>query len=145
MEGNDIEDLQGGSFRTVAAVRRYSLLDQYAMGLVPSSAVPPFFYVENPTNMSSARTRESAPEVGVTFNGTKRELLIDDVIAINGPRTPSAAESARVHRQAFVYLVSAGRSADSAQVSKLDDIRRAWEAFFLQATDGRMQAVTTLR
>ena len=34
MEGNDIEDLGGGSFRTVAAVQRYSLLDQYAMGLV---------------------------------------------------------------------------------------------------------------
>jgi len=145
MEGNDIEDLQGGSFRTVAAVRRYSLLDQYAMGLVPPTAVPPFFYVESPTNISSARTRESAPEVGVTFNGTKRELLIEDVIAINGPRTPSAAESAKVHRQAFLYLVSAGRSADSVQVSKLDDIRRAWEAFFFQATDGRMQAITTLR
>ena len=34
MEGNDIEDLGGGSFRTVDAVKRYSLLDQYAMGLV---------------------------------------------------------------------------------------------------------------
>jgi hypothetical protein len=145
MEGNDIVDLGGGSFRTLAAVQRYSLLDQYAMGLVPPSAVPPFFYVEDPTNMSSNRRRESAPEVGVTFNGTKRELLIEDIIAIQGPRAPSAAESGRVHRQAFVYLVSAGRSADSGQVSKLDSIRRAWEAFFLQATDGRMQAITTLR
>ena len=34
MEGNDIEDLGGGSFRTVGAVRRYSRLDQYAMGLL---------------------------------------------------------------------------------------------------------------
>ncbi len=51
MEGNDIEDLGGGSFRTVAAVRRYSLLDQYAMGLVPESQVPPFFYVQNPVNV----------------------------------------------------------------------------------------------
>ena len=34
MEGNDIEDLGGGSFRTTAAVQRYSRLDQYAMGLV---------------------------------------------------------------------------------------------------------------
>jgi hypothetical protein len=30
-------------------------------------------------------------------------------------------------------------------VNKLDQIRRAWEGFFLQATDGRMAAVTTLR
>ena len=40
MEGNDIEALGGGMFRTVAAVERFSLLDQYAMGLVPASAVP---------------------------------------------------------------------------------------------------------
>jgi hypothetical protein len=145
MEGNDIEDLRGGSFRTVAAVQRYSLLDQYAMGLVPETAVPPFFYVENPTNMSTTRTSESAPEVGVTFNGTRRDVLIQDVIAIHGPRVPSSSESARVHRQAFVYLVTAGRSADAGQVSKIDGIRRAWETFFLQATDSRMQAITALR
>jgi len=145
MEGNDIEDLGGGSFRTVGAVQRYSLLDQYAMGLIPDSAVPPFFYVENPTNMSTNRTRESAPEVGITFNGTRRDVLIQDVISVLGTRSPSSAESARVHRQAFVYVVSAGKTADAGQVAKVDTFRRAWEAFFFQATDRRMQAVTTLR
>jgi hypothetical protein len=145
MEGNDIEDLGGGSFKTVGAVQRYSLLDQYAMGLVPDTAVPPFFYVENPVNASVSRTRESAPEVGVTFNGTRRDVLIQDIIAVNGPRVPSAADSARVHRQAFVYVPGAGRTADPGQVNKLDQIRRAWETFFLQATGGRMTAVTGLK
>lgn len=145
MEGNDIQDLGGGSFRTAAAVQRYSLLDQYAMGLVPETAVPPFFYVESPVNMSASRTRESAPEAGVTFNGTRRDVLIQDVVAVNGPRTPSSAESSRVHRQAFVYVPGLGRPADAGQVNKLDQIRRAWEGFFLEATDGRMNAVTTLR
>jgi hypothetical protein len=145
MEGNDIEDLGGGSFRTAAAVRRFSLLDQYAMGLVRDVDVPPFFYVDNPTNLSVTRTRESAPQVGVTFNGTRREVLIQDVIAIHGQRTPSANNSPRVLRQAFLYLSSAGRNPDSAQVSKLDRIRLAWEQFFLQATDGRMTTVTSLR
>jgi hypothetical protein len=145
MEGNDIQDLGGGSFRTVAAVQRYSLLDQYAMGLIPDTSVPPFFYVENPTNMSASRTASSAPEVGVTFNGTRRDVLIDDILAVNGRRNPSAADAAKVHRQAFLYLVSAGKSPDSGQVSKVDVIRRAWENFFLQATDGRMRAITALR
>jgi hypothetical protein len=145
MEGNDIQDLGGGSFRTVGAVQRYSLLDQYAMGLIPDSAVPPFFYVESPTNISGNRTRESVPEVGVTFNGTRRDVLIQDIIAINGPRIPAADDSAREHRQAFVYLVSAGKSADSGQVAKIDRFRRAWETFFLQATDSRMRAITVLR
>ncbi|MDP9323671.1 MAG: hypothetical protein M3P13_08545, partial [Acidobacteriota bacterium] len=145
MEGNDIEDLTGGSFKTVAAVQRYSRLDQYAMGLLSASDVGGFFYVESPTNMSSARTPESAPEVGITFNGTRRDVLMQDVTAIQGDRVPSTVDSARVHRQAFVYLVSSGKTADPVQVNKVDIIRRAWETFFLQATERRMQAITTLR
>jgi len=142
MEGNDIEDLGGGQFRTVDAVKRYSRLDQYAMGLVPASAVPPFFYVESPV---STRVREDAPEIGVSFSGTRRDVLIDDVIAIHGARSPSAADSPKVHRQAFILLVSAGRSTDQGQVAKLDLFRRTWESFFLQATDNRMTAITRLR
>ena len=145
MEGNDIEDLGGGSFRTIAAVRRYSRLDQYAMGLVPPGDVPPFFYVADPVNLSEQKDRESAPDVGVTFNGTRRDVLIDDVIAIHGARVPSAAESPRVHRQAFVYVVGAGRSPDAGQIAKLDRIRREWEEFFAAATENRMRAETRLR
>ena len=145
MEGNDIEDLGGGSFRTVDAVSRFSLLDQYMMGLVAPSQVPAFFYVENPTNVSPNRNRESAPDIGVTFNGTRREVLVNDIIDIYGPRIPGAADSARLHRQAFIFVASSGSDPSSATVSKLDRIRTEWEAFFLQATDGRMRAITTLR
>jgi hypothetical protein len=145
MEGNDIEDLGGGSFRTVAAVQRYSLLDQYAMGLLGESQVPLFFYVASPTNVQPERQADSAPRVGVTFNGTRRDTLIQDIIAVLGPRVPSAAESPRVHRQAFLYVVTAGKSLDQAQVAKVDRFRQAWEPFFLQATDGRMRAETGLR
>ena len=42
-------------------------------------------------------------------------------------------------------MVSAGRSQDAAAISKIDTIRRAWETFFLQATNGRMRAITALR
>ena len=144
MEGNDIEDLGGGSFRTVGSVRRYSLLDQYAMGLVSPAEVPPFFYVQSPVNMSQQKTKESAPQTGVTFNGTRRDVLIGDVISVHGARVPAAAQAPRVHRQAFLYIVGSGRSVDSAQVAKVDRIRQQWEAFFLQATDGRMRADTRL-
>lgn len=145
MEGNDIQDLGGGSFRTVAAVERYSLLDQYAMGLVSESQVPAIFYVANPVNVQPERGRESAPRVGVTFNGTRRDVLIQDIIAVHGPRVPSAVGSPRVLRQAFVYVVSVGRTLDQAQVAKVDRFRLAWEAFFQRATDGRMRAETRLR
>jgi hypothetical protein len=143
MEGNDIEDQGGGQFRTVDAVKRFSRLDQYAMGLVGASGVPPFFYVEGPTG--TTRTAESGPSVGVSFTGTRRDVLIEDVIAIHGPRIPFVADSSRLHRQAFIYVVTAGRPTDAGQVAKLDRIRTAWEGFFFQATEGRMTANTRLR
>jgi hypothetical protein len=145
MEGNDIEALGGGSFRTTAAVQRYSLLDQYMMGLIPPSAVPSFFYVANPINVSPSRDREDGPQVGVTFNGTRRDVLIQDIIAIHGDRAPSSDATSKVHRQAFILLVTAGRSPDSAQIDKIDRIRRAWETFFRDATSGRMTADTRLQ
>ena len=88
MEGNDIEDLRGGAFRTVGAVSRYSRLDLYAMGLAGPAEVPPWFYVDEPTNVVPERDRESAPRVGTTFNGTRRNVLIQDVIDGLGPREP---------------------------------------------------------
>lgn len=145
MEGNDIEDLSGGSFRTTAAVQRYSLLDQYAMGFVRESEVPAFFYVESPTNVSSGAEAESAPRVGVTFNGTRRDVLIQDVVAVFGARQPAAGSGSRVHRQAFIYLVGTGRAVDRAQVDKVDRIRREWETFFSRATGDRARAETRLR
>jgi hypothetical protein len=145
MEGNDIEDLGGGTFRTVGAVTRFSQLDQYAMGLLDPSEVPRFFYVENPVNVQPPQEADSAPKVGVTFTGTRRDVLIQDIVAAMGQRRPAAAASPRVHGQAFIHLVSAGRDADAANVSKIDRFRREWETFFLKATDGRMRAETRLR
>jgi hypothetical protein len=125
-------------------VRRYSLLDQYAMGLVDRVQVPPFFYVDNPTNVQPPRAPNSSPEVGVTFNGIRRNVTIDDVIAVMGPREPTAVESARVLRQAFVYVVSSGRAAEDEATEKVDRIRVAWDQFLSAATDSRMRAQTGL-
>ena len=145
MEGNDIEDLGGGSFRTVAAEERYSALDQYAMGLRHDHEVPAFFYVEAPTNAMPPARSTGSPQVGVTFNGTKREVLIADVIEIEGARVPNADDAPRVHRQAFVYVVGKGREANPDHVTRLDTIRRQWEPFFAAATDDRMRVETRLR
>jgi hypothetical protein len=141
MEGNDIADEGGGSFRTVGADLRYSALDLYAMGLVDASEVPPFFFVENPR---ASQTRESAPQSGVGFQGTRHDLMIADVVAAVGPRDPPASRSPRLFRQAFVYIVSPGRTADQASLDKLERIRAAWEPFFASATGGRMSLDTHL-
>ena len=142
MEGNDIEDQGGGQFKTVDAVKRYSRLDQYLMGLIPPSSVPTFFYVESPV---STKVSTDGPSIGVSFTGTRRDVLIDDVIAVNGPRIPASTDTSKIHRQAFIYIVTNGRTADAAQVAKLDKIHTEWEDFFLQATESRMTANTRLR
>lgn len=144
MEGNDIEDLGNGRFRTVEATRRYSPLDQYAMGLIDRAEVPPFFYVDNPTDVTPRRDSRSAPEVGVTFAGTRRDVTIGDVIAVAGARVPSAAESPRRYRQAFIYVTSGGRD-PQAGLEKIDRIRVAWEQFLSAATDSRLIVDTSLR
>jgi hypothetical protein len=144
MEGNRIQDLGGGNFRTVAAVEHYSLLDQYAMGLVRDTEVPPTFYVESPTNVAGNAAADSPPRVGTTFSGTRRDVLINDVIEIMGVRQPSAENSPRVIRQAFLFVVSRGRTAAPSDVAKVERIRRGWETFFTQATSGRARAETRL-
>ncbi len=143
MEGNDIEDMGGGSFRTVAAVQRYGPLDLYAMGLIDASEVPPLFFVESPTGTNL--DRDSGPRTGVSFRGTRRDLTIGDVIAAVGARRPPARQSPRLFRQAFVYVVGPGRTADQASLDKLEGIRTAWESFFVSATGGRMSLDTRLR
>jgi hypothetical protein len=142
MEGNQIQDLGGGSFKTVDAVRRYSRLDQYIMGAIPPSQVPTFFYVENP---NSTHQPADAPQIGVSFTGTRRDVLVDDVIAINGPRQPASDAAPKTFRQAFIYIVSNGRTLDQTQVAKLDGIRTQWESFFSAATEGKMTSITRLQ
>jgi hypothetical protein len=141
MEGNDIEDLGGGVFRTVGTVSRYSALDQYAMGLRAAAEVAPLFVV---TAVTSGQSAEDAPRTGVEIHGTRKDVRIADIIAANGTRRPDAASAPRLFRQAFVYLVSQAPET-SDDLNKLERIRAAWEPFFNTSTDGRGTIVARLR
>jgi len=133
MEGNDIDDLGGGLFRTVGAVARYSALDQYAMGLRAASEVPPMFVV---TQVTSGQNAEDAPRIGVEIRGTRKDVRIADIVAANGTRQPDAASAPKLFRQAFIYLVTQPRES-SAELDKIERIRAAWETFFSDSTDRR--------
>jgi hypothetical protein len=141
MEGNDIQDLGNGTFRTVDAVSRYSALDQYAMGLRAEAEVPPMFVV---TRVTSGQSAADAPRIGVEIRGTRKDVRIADIVAANGARRPDAASAPRVFRQAFVYLVSQARES-SDDLNKLERIRAAWETFFRDSTEGRGTMIARLR
>jgi hypothetical protein len=135
LEGNDIADLGGGSFRTAGASLRYSSLDQYLMGLRDASEVPPVFVVRNPTGTGNSDTGRD-PQTGVTFSGTRKDVTIADMVGAMGPRNPAGKPSASAFRQAFVYVAVDG-PADPAAIQKVDRIRAAFVDFFAQATQGR--------
>jgi hypothetical protein len=141
MEGNDIDDLGGGVFRTVGAVARYSALDQYVMGLRAAPDVPPMFLV---TQATSGQSAGDAPRIGVEIRGTRKNVRITDIVAANGTRRPDAASAQKVFRQAFIYLVSQPRES-GADLSKIERIRAAWETFFNDSTERRGTMIARLR
>ncbi len=140
-EGNDIAD-QGGTFRTVGSGLRYSPLDQYLMGLRRPDEVPPLLLVRSPSGTSNTSAAR-APETGVSFGGTRRDVTISEVIAAMGPRNPAGSTRLPAFRQAFIY-VAVGGPADAAAVAKVDAIRQQWPGQFQRSTDGRRAVETRL-
>jgi hypothetical protein len=141
MEGNEIEDLGGGTFRTGSATEKYSRLDLYAMGLATEAEVPRWFFIDAPI---SDLDRQDAPRPGVTITGTRRDVLIQDVVDALGPRVPSAAYTPRLLRQAYVFVRRSSAVLVPADLARLGRIRQEFVQFFSRATENRMSVRTTL-
>jgi hypothetical protein len=145
MEGHLIQDNGNGTFTITDATKRYGKLDQYLMGLRAASDVGPLFYVQPASGTGHVATDVSDPsDIGLTFSGTRRDLTVDDIMAANGLRLPDVSVAPKTFRQAFVLLVQPGTSPTAAELDKVEQIRRRWAEYFVQATDGRATAVTTL-
>ena len=145
MEGHLIQDNGNGTFTITAATNRYSKLDQYLMGLRSASEVGPLFYIQPASGTGHVASDVSSPShIGLTFSGTRRDLTVDDIMAAHGPRLPNVSAAPKTFRQAFVLLVRPGTSPSTAELEKIERIRRRWAEYFVQATDGRATAVTTL-
>jgi hypothetical protein len=131
MEGNDIQDLGNGQFRTVGAVSQYSALDQYAMGLRLPSEVPPMFFVRNGNGDPT-----DAPRIGVDIRGTRKDVTIQDIVAAMGTRRPDATTAQKTFHEAFIFVVT-GTQETSDDLAKLERIRSGWETYFSTSTEGR--------
>ena len=100
-----------------------------------------FFYIDAPI---SGFEREDGAIVGVTITGTRRDVLIQDVIGAMGARVPTAADSPKVHRQAYVFVRRATAVLDPQDLTRLGRIREQFGPFFNRATEDRMTVRTTL-
>ncbi|MBK5254469.1 MAG: hypothetical protein JJE39_00400 [Vicinamibacteria bacterium] len=142
-EGNDIEDLGGGQFKTGGASKRYGPLDQYLMGLRPSEEVPPFFVIRN-AMADGVQSAERAPASNVSIKGIRKDVTVSDVIAAMGPRAPAPSPNPPAWRVAFLY-VTEGDSNDGTALARVESIRSQFEAYFPLSTEGRLSIETRLK
>ncbi len=151
LEGNRIRDDGLGvspRFTTTATVQGFSELDQYLMGFRAPEEVTPLdhdlFYVASPS-IGSFKTSSSFPQAGLSFDGTRRDVALNDLITIEGRRTPDHTVAQRRFRFGFVLVVGSGTEPSQADITKIDTFRREFETLYGQAASGRASADATLR
>ncbi len=123
------------------ATSRFSPLDRYLMGLIAPEEVPDFFYVAD----ANGPPAESAPQIGVSIQGSRIDVSVDDVIAAEGQRQPTSAESRKKFKMAFILLGQDGQPPSAASIAQVNKIRKQWRGYFRMATDRTAKARTKLR
>ncbi len=142
LEGNAIRDHGSATsprFETFAASQTYSDLDRYLMGFLDAGEVTPSFLVEDPVGAGD-RDRKSPPQVGVKFDGVRKDVRIEDIVAAHGGRRPDTSVSQRHFRFAFVLVVDEGGTPDPETLRLLNRLRNLWRAFFIAHLEGRATA-----
>ena len=137
--GNNLRDNGDGSFTTTAATERYSRLDRYLMGLIPARRVGNFFLVTEASDFIAADT----PELDATFDGTRVNLGVDDIITAVGERIPNNTKAPKRFRMAFILVGRKGEPPSQTAIDKVDRIRRLWRPYF-RAASGSARVSTVL-
>ena len=137
MGGGTFTQQGDGSYLARAANMGFSWHELYLMGLAAPEEVQPWFYLAG-TSLPS----EYWPADGSVVTGEKREVELDQIVAVHGPRNPPAAISQRAFRVLFVLVTEAGRGPTDAEVAKLNEWRALLERNFLLATGGRGRVET---
>jgi uncharacterized protein (TIGR03437 family) len=145
LEGERIVDRTASispRFLTTDTVQGYSPLDQYLMGFRPPEQVPDTFLV---TNYPSSISPLWHPLRGVAFDGARRNVAIDEILQVEGRRTPDYTVAQRRFRFAFILVVAQGSQPSSADLAQVDAYRQQFEAFYAQASSKNAVADTTLK
>jgi subtilase family serine protease/flagellar hook assembly protein FlgD len=130
--GNRWRDNGDGTFTSIGSRQYFSPLDLYLMGLIKKAEVPPFFMIENPS-IDPARL----PETGLTISGVRRNVSIDDIIAVEGERVPSADAAQRDFQIGFVLLARPGETVTDDQIAAVSTVRKAFQTRLASMTAGR--------
>ncbi len=155
MEGNTWLDNADGTWTTEnEGVSTYSDLDLYLMGLVGPEEVgeQTLLLVDEADAAAAVVEPASTPEfldrysggTNVTLPATPITFTVDDIIAAEGERVPSAADSPKDFRMAFLVLVLSEDTFGDAEITAIDGVRRTFEADWEEDVGYRADLDTTL-
>jgi hypothetical protein len=128
-----------GYYPIVDYFEKYSQLDQYGMGLIDAIDVEPFFLLHNAvTSTGKAVDPTKQVRTNSKLKGAREDITIESILAAEGPRNPTPAQSPHDFRVAWVLLTRPGEAPESVSAAalKLDQARRVWEDRFHVMTDG---------
>lgn len=130
--GSDWEPIGGGLYRASEVQSRYSALDLYLMGFASPDEVPPVVLLRNPDVDVT-----QIPELGAVVSATEDVVTLDQIVAAEGERAPSAAGAQKDFRLAFVFLSEKDLVASPLDLASVDRIREAFVTTFFSLTKGR--------
>ena len=114
----------------------YSYLDLYLMGLISPAEVPDFFILRNLT--PAGKDANGHP----IFKADRTKVTIQDVIAVEGPRSPDVEHSQRKFNTGIVLVVEHGKTPSRELVERASGIRWQWMDYF-GAVTGHRAVMTT--
>jgi hypothetical protein len=147
MEGNFWRDNGNGTYTTARQSDGYAPVDQYLWGFRPSNTVGGFFKLDTGNGKVTPSCTHNPYIPGVdtpwTYAYPKKNVVVDDIIRVNGARVPDSTSARKSFRMAFVILAKQGTFPTSAEIARVDNLRAAWENYFRDETAGG-QAFTSL-
>jgi hypothetical protein len=138
MGGANFSSESDGRFRAHAANYGYSWTDLYLMGLAAPEEVRPWFYL---ANSDPALPKEYYAPDDQVVSGVRHDVTLDNLVAAEGVRNPSAGLSQRLFRVLYV-LVTDGSAPTEEEVAKMNEWRALLEKNFAIATGGRARVAT---
>ena len=109
----------------------WSYLDLYLMGMISPAEVPDFFILRN--LQPQGRDANGHP----IFKADRTKVTIQDVIAVEGPRTPDVNHSQRAFNTGMVMVVEHGKQPSRELIERTEGIRKQWLEYWPITTDHR--------
>jgi subtilase family serine protease/Tol biopolymer transport system component/fibronectin type 3 domain-containing protein len=139
MYGADWIPTDDGNFVASRVMDSYSALDLYLMGLLDPARVGPITLLRNP-----AVDPLGVPSEGARVTAQTESISVDQIQAVEGPRSPDHRFSPKTFRVGFVFLTKPGTEPSSEDLDAVERVRQAFTGHFFALTRGVALADTSL-